>query len=128
MIIEIDMVGDTPIYQQIRNHIVFGVATGDLKIGEKLPTVRQLAGDIGVNPMTVSKAYKMLKEEGLIVMDRRHGAEVNHTQLQVNPLDKKFSHKFMLLISESLIKGASKEELKEYTLYLIDSIYEQKEK
>ena len=112
MILKIDITGDIPIYQQIRNQIVSGVATGHLKAGEQLPTVRQLAGDIGVNPMTVSKAYGLLKEEGVIVMDRRHGAKINLFQTQEHPLDKKFDDNFTFLISEVLIKGASREGLR----------------
>lgn len=43
-------------------------------MGESLPTVRQLAADLGVNTMTVSKAYQALKAEGFLETDRRHGA------------------------------------------------------
>jgi len=77
MILRIDMTSDIPIYQQIRNQIVFAVAKGNLEPGDALPTVRQLANDIGVNPMTVNKAYALLKEEKIIVIDRRHGARIN---------------------------------------------------
>ena len=127
MILNIDMAGDTPIYQQIRNQIVFGVATGLLKVGEQLPTVRQLAGEIGVNPMTVSKAYGLLKDEGVIVIDRRHGAQINLFPALENPLDQEFGHRFTLLISEARMKGASKEEAKRHVLQLIDNIYGQGE-
>jgi len=127
MVLKIDMTGDIPIYQQIRNQIVSGVATGQLKAGERLPTVRQLAGDIGVNPMTVSKAYRLLKDEGVIVMDRRHGAQVSRIRTQENPLDEKFDQNLTLLLLEARMKGASKEELKDRTLHLIDKIYGQEE-
>lgn len=127
MVLKIDMTGDIPIYQQIRNQIVSGVATGQLKAGEQLPTVRQLAADIGVNPMTVSKAYRLLKDEGVIVMDRRHGAQVSRIRTQENPLDEKFDQNLTLLLLEARMKGASKEELKDRTLHLIDKIYGQEE-
>ena len=64
MIIELDMNSSTPIYVQLRNQIVMGIGRGELKLGESLPTVRQLAQDIGVNTMTVNKAYQILKTEG----------------------------------------------------------------
>ena len=67
MIIELDMSSSTPIYVQLRNQIVKGIGKGELKTGEKLPTVRQLASDAGVNTMTVNKAYQILKNEGFIV-------------------------------------------------------------
>lgn len=74
MIIELDMSSSTPIYVQLRNQIVKGIGKGELKTGEKLPTVRQLASDAGVNTMTVNKAYQILKNEGFIRTDRRLGA------------------------------------------------------
>lgn len=69
--LQIDMTSEVPIYKQIRDQIVYGAATGALSPGERLPTVRQLAADIGVNPMTVNKAYALLKSEGVIAVDRR---------------------------------------------------------
>ena len=67
MIIRIDMMSSTPIYVQLRNEIVKGIGRGEFEDGECLPTVRQLASDLGVNNMTVSRAYQLLKAEGLIV-------------------------------------------------------------
>jgi len=49
MIIELDMNSSIPIYVQLRNQIVMGIGHGELKPGESLPTVRQLAEDAGVN-------------------------------------------------------------------------------
>ncbi len=125
--LKIDMSGSTPIYQQIRNQIVFGIATGKLRAGDKLPTIRQLANEIGVNPMTVSKSYGMLKDEGVILMDRRHGAQVNRPQPKENALDIDFDHAAMLLISEAYTKGVSREELEKHILKLINNIYVQRE-
>ena len=70
MIIELDMSSSTPIYVQLSNQIVKGIGKGELKTGEKLPTVRQLASDAGVNTMTVNKAYQILKNEGFIQIGR----------------------------------------------------------
>lgn len=67
MIIELDMSSSTPIYVQLRNQIVKGIGKGELKTGEKLPTVRQLASDAGVNTMTVNKSYQILKKRDLSV-------------------------------------------------------------
>ena len=76
MVIELDMESEVPIYVQLRNQIVKGIGKGELKAQEKLPTVRQLAAEAGVNTMTVNKAYQILKAEGYIKIDRRHGAVV----------------------------------------------------
>ena len=55
MIISLDMSSDTPIYVQLRNQIVTGIGRGELRAGESLPSVRQMARDAGVNTMTVNK-------------------------------------------------------------------------
>lgn len=105
MILRLNMSGDTPIYVQIRNQIVMGIGRGDLKAGEGLPTVRQLAEDIGVNMMTVTKAYTILKNEGYIEIDRRHGAKVN-TNLNMNgEFYEKLEDELSLLAAESKIRG-----------------------
>ena len=127
MILQIDMAADIPIYQQIRNQIVLGVATGQMKAGDPLPTVRQLAGEIGVNPMTVSKAYGLLKEEGVILMDRRNGAQIHSLPIEGNAMDLDFDQRMTLLISEARIKGASGQELKERMIQLMNKVYKVKE-
>ena len=73
MIIAINEYSDVPIYMQIRNQIVLGISDGRLTPGEQLPTVRGLAEEMGVNSMTVNKAYQLLKQEGYIYTDRRNG-------------------------------------------------------
>ena len=74
MIIKINSRSEIPIYLQLRNQIVKGIGKGELEQGEILPTVRQMAADLGVNAMTVSKAYQLLKAEGFIETDRRKAA------------------------------------------------------
>ena len=69
MLLKLDFAQDTPIYLQIRNQIVLGIANGELKPGEKLPPIRTLAAETGVNTMTVNKAYQLLKQEGYLEMD-----------------------------------------------------------
>ena len=76
MILSLDMGSEVPIYVQLRNQIVTGIGKGELAVGERLPTVRQLAQDAGVNVMTVNKTYQLLKLEGFIEIDRRKGAIV----------------------------------------------------
>lgn len=124
MILKIDMTGDIPIYQQIRNQIMSGVAKGNLRPGDPLPTVRQLADDIGVNPMTVNKAYALLREEGIIVIDRRHGAKISSLGMKGIAFDQDFNHRAELLISEARMKGASKQEVREHISDIINLVYE----
>ncbi len=72
MIIALDFQSNIPIYIQLRNQIVVGIAEGKLAPGEKLPTIRALADETGINMMTVSKAYQMLEEEVYIGTYRRN--------------------------------------------------------
>ena len=76
MLIEIDFQSDEAIYMQLRNQIVLGIATSMLQEGDTLPSVRQLADDIGINMHTVNKAYSVLRQEGFVTIDRRRGAVV----------------------------------------------------
>lgn len=108
MIIELDMNSSTPIYVQLRNQIVMGIGRGELKLGESLPTVRQLAQDIGVNTMTVNKAYQILKTEGNIKIDRRHGAIVSDNIDMDIVFREKLENELELLLAEAAINGMDK--------------------
>ena len=110
MIIELNTSSDTPIYVQLRNQIVLGIGRGELKEGEGLPTVRQLAQDAGINVMTVNKAYGVLKAEGFIEIDRRHGAKVCTRQDFGAEYKEKVEDELELLITETSLKGMKKEE------------------
>ena len=63
MLLRLDFASGVPIYQQIRNQVVSAIASGQLAPGEKLPTIRALAEETGINMMTASKAYQLLKSE-----------------------------------------------------------------
>lgn len=108
MIIELDMNSSTPIYVKLRNQIVMGIGRGELKLGESLPTVRQLAQDIGVNTMTVNKAYQILKTEGYIKIDRRHGAIVSDNIDMDIVFREKLENELELLLAEAAINGMDK--------------------
>jgi GntR family transcriptional regulator len=72
----IDNASDRPVYQQIMDQIKRDIALGRLIKNEKLPTVRQLAGQIALNPNTIAKAYRQLEQEGIIVTKAGAGAFV----------------------------------------------------
>lgn len=76
MIIVVDLDGDTPLYQQIRDRIVEAIADGRLRTGDPLPATRQLASDLGINFHTVNKGYDALRAEGLLRLNRKSGAVV----------------------------------------------------
>ena len=72
----IDNASDRPVYRQIMDQIKRDIALGRLIKNEKLPTVRQLAGQIAINPNTIAKAYRQLEQEGIIVTKAGAGAFV----------------------------------------------------
>lgn len=109
MLLQLDFSSDVPIYQQIRNQIVLGIAQGKLQAGEKLPTVRALAQESGVNTMTVSKAYQLLKQEGYLETDRRAGAMI--TVPGETPPDLGMLKRLKLCLAELKLAGLNKEEI-----------------
>lgn len=122
MLLKLDFSIDTPIYLQIRNQIVLGIADGRLKAGEKLPPIRTLASETGINTMTVNKAYQLLKQEGFIITDRRLGAMVN-PERSPSATTSLIEHKELrLLISEFYVNGISKEELLDACSAIYDSL------
>lgn len=74
MVIKIDFQSDEALYIQLRNQIILGIATSRIQEGDELPSVRQLAEDVGINMHTVNKAYAVLRQEGFLTIDRRKGS------------------------------------------------------
>ncbi len=62
---------DVPIYRQIKDRVISAILDGSIKEGESIPSVRTVAVDLQVNPLTVSKAYQELADEGIV--ERRRG-------------------------------------------------------
>ena len=91
MLITIDHHSGVPVYRQLMDQIKFHIASGLLKPGEKLPATRALSTQLGLNPMTVSKAYGFLEVEGIV--ERRRGLpltvkSLRPEEIQVQKLDR----------------------------------------
>lgn len=80
MIIAVDTRSPVPPYEQIRAQVVTHVTEGTLNQGSRLPTVRQLAKDLGLAVNTVARAYRELEHTGVVVSRGRHGTFVNSTE------------------------------------------------
>ena len=78
-------VSGTPIYRQIVDQTCQLVACGQLSSGQHLPSVRSLAGELGINPMTVSKAYSLLERDGIVT--RRRGLGMVVVETTITPVD-----------------------------------------
>lgn len=113
MILKINTISEIPIYIQLKNQIILGIANGSFKQGDKMPSIRQLAEDIGINMMTVKKAYSLLKDEGYIEIDRRHGAKIS-VKKEPEEILNKVGNELDILISQLLLKGLSKEQILDY--------------
>lgn len=120
MILKIDFSADIPVYRQIRNEIVLGIADGRLKPGEKLPSLRTLAIETGINMMTADKAYRLLKQEGYIIIDRRSGATVSGGANDAVTLQTK--NELRLLISQLKLTGVTKSEILNLCSELYDTM------
>lgn len=120
MVIEIDFNSDEALYMQLRNQIIMGIATSQFREGDSLPSVRQLADLIGINMHTVNKAYTVLRQEGYVKVDRRHGAVI---ALDVDKLQalEELKKELQVILAKSSCKNISKEEIIE----MIDEIYEE---
>lgn len=119
----IDFESEIPIYIQLRNQIVKGIARGELVEGYSLPSVRSFADDIGINMHTVSKAYTILKSEGYIILDRRHGAFISASKKSDEDREK-FKEDLSVTIYGCIAKGMTKEEINSIIQEIYNNIEE----
>ena len=117
MLLQLNFSSDAPIYQQIRNQVVTAIASGELKPGERLPTIRALAEEAGINMMTASKAYQLLKAEGYITTGRRDGAVVRLPEAGAEP---ETLEGLRLRLCELRLAGMGREEVLELCGRLYD--------
>ena len=80
---QIDTKHPTPLYHQLERSIKFAIATGKLRIGDQLPTVRQLAVDLRINANTVAKVYAELERSGVLQTRRGVGTFVHERPAEV---------------------------------------------
>ncbi len=129
MLIKIDFSSEEAIYQQLCNQIILGIATSRYSDGEVLPSVRQLADDIGINMHTVNKAYTVLKQEGFVKVDRRRGAFISVDAANKERALQMVEKDLRILLAEARCRNLSRNEIHalvdmiydEYELYLEDN-------
>jgi GntR family transcriptional regulator len=119
MIIQIDAESDIPIYTQLTNQIIEGIARGELHPGDSLPSVRSFASDLGVNMHTVNKSYHELEKKGIIEIIPKSGAVIA-TEIQLSTsLQKRLISDFRPLIAEALVLGMNKEQVIELVISIL---------
>jgi GntR family transcriptional regulator len=74
--LDVDLASGVPVYEQVRAQVVGHVAAGRLRPGDRLPTIRALATDLGLSPGTVARAFRELEQAGVVVTRRRTGTVV----------------------------------------------------
>ena len=113
MIVRIDFNSDEALYMQLYNQIIIGIANSDISEGENLPSVRDLAEDIGINMHTVNKAYSILRQEGYLKLDRRKGAADQYKAKQ------ELADELKVLLAKAICRGVGRDQVHG----LIEEIY-----
>lgn len=120
MYLSIDFNSDEAIYLQLCNQIILGIAMEQYREGDPLPSVRQLADNIGINMHTVNKAYTVLKQEGFVKLDRRRGAVIALDADKIHAIEE-LRRNMQLIIARAICKDISKEEIHQ----LVDEIFQE---
>ena len=105
----IDLQSRTPIYEQLYKKVVELVLKGELKPNDKLPSVRELAKELGVNPNTVSKAFQLLERDKVIYSLAGRGSFVSN--VSTDSVKETALEDFDRAVAEALNVGITKKEL-----------------
>ena len=126
MLLEIDLSNETPIYIQLMYQIKKGILKGHLQPKESLPSVRVLAGDLGVNMHTVNKAYNLLTEEGVLTKNQKgYFLQPIHLRIQTKESKKLMNERMKELMIDALVYDYSKEELADWQKNIIKELEEE---
>ena len=120
MYITIDFNSDEAIYVQLCNQIIMQIATNEIKEGDNLPSVRELADTIGINMHTVNKAYSILRQEGYLTLDRRKGAVINLNPDKLKAMNE-LTKTMKVLMAQAVCKDVTRDEVHE----IIDIIFDE---
>ena len=101
----IDSKSGVPFYRQIIEQVKFAISRGDLPTGTQLPTVRQLAVDLSINPNTVIRAYKEMEIEGLLETHQGSGTFVTDRQPKIDDVERQ--RMLDQIITEMLARASS---------------------
>ena len=114
MFLRIEGSSEMPIYRQIMDQIRDSVAAGGLKAGQKMPSVRVLAEELGVNQNTILKVYNELCREGVLRMERGSGTFVAETSEEVRIEERQWIIESMLgeVVDKAKLYGIDVESLR----------------
>jgi len=127
VLVKLDFESEVPIYQQLKDQIVMRIAMRDLEPGESLPSVRELASDLGVNLHTIRKSYNQLKAEGFVHVNRRKGAVVAKLPIALDDEQKLLVDDGLnTLIATLVCSGKSHDEIRLKINSILDRMIERK--
>ncbi len=121
---EIDIKSKQPIYLQIVDQTIQMMADGTLRDGDRMVSIRELATILGINPATVSKAYKALEDRGFIETEKGRGTFVSFSKSSLKSQQNKAIEEFRVMIDELRKLSIEKEEL----IGVVNRVYEEEEK
>src|SRR5438093_852864 len=87
----LDMASGVPVYRQIMDQVMGGIAAGALAPGDQLPTVRQLAVDLSINPNTVIRAYRELEIRGVLETEQGTGTFISNQKMRLDEAERQRS-------------------------------------
>lgn len=103
--------GGAPIYEQLERRVTELIVSGEMKAGEKLPAVREIAKELSINPNTVQKTYANLEAIGLIYSIPAKGSYVSERSEYIAAVSRKTRESFAEAVENALRLGLSKSDL-----------------
>jgi GntR family transcriptional regulator len=105
LVMRLDMTSGVPVYRQLIDQVLVAIATGAIRPGDQLPTVRQLAVDLSINPNTVIRAYKELEIRGILTTQQGTGTFI--TKQQVAPDEAQRQRRLTQLVGEFVARAGA---------------------
>ena len=118
-----DLKNDRPIYTQLVEQIAIGIVSGNYPIGEKLPSVRDLASQAAVNPNTMQRALTELERKGLVHTQRTNGRYITEDNRMIEKVRQELAQEQISEFIQSMTKLGFK---KNETVQLINKFMEEK--
>jgi len=122
--LEIDPRSPVPLGEQVRLGLRRAIAEGELAVGDPLPPVRQLAGDLGVNLNTVARAYRELEREGLVTAARGRGTVVAAARTSSSMPRDALRERLRDLLADCRLGGYRKDDVRRIFAAEVERSYE----
>jgi len=126
VLIVVDPSSGVPVFRQVMDQVRFHIASGLLQAGDELPPTRSLSAELGVNPMTISKAYNLLERDG--VLDRRPGRPLVVAEMEPADLDLEKVNQLQSALGEAVRAARQLDIDPEEALQIFGDLLENEEK